>query len=611
MGASATLETRKRDPASHILSRAMESSLRSAPFKETNGTQPSVTEAVREERAAPNFNHDFSRIVSQTFPVRVQAKSISDHNENEYKEMPAIVREVLRSLGEPLDAATRTFMESRFGHDFSSVRAHTDAKAAESARAVNARAYTVGKDIVFGAGQYAPTTREGKRLLAHELTHFVQQAASTGAATIRRAVVSDAASNPISYEFRVGVELRQPFVELAKGLVSNGAITDADLRKLRAHALDRRGTVNDHERLFMVGLLDPANALTLRRTAIGPRTSITFPIASLSNARLRQVIDLDREAVPASVTAPLRESQAAMRGLRVEDMVRHLGESETAASAEISARAGPFKAQSATLVAFAQSKGIWLSNVLHAMLAAASDNSAGDQVLAGIAYAVAADAGHPLESDLHGGRIKVDALIPRAFARLPGIDPNIQAFYVTAAQGSGMKGDTLYLKTDIDIANLIDRSVIIHELEHARQDKAASPTARPAFPVKNQLELAAYRAQGRYILDQMVGQAPDEQALSAAAVTSPPNSLVLGCILLEGQTNQKRYRPVLELLFSSARGQFHKSPAEIRRLLQLAPAVIERALLMDIDVAYKLAPGAPGVTEGLAGESVIHWIYRL
>lgn len=99
--------------------------------------------------------------------------------------------------------------------------------------------------------------------------------------------------------------------------------------------------------------------------------------------------------------------------------------------------------------------------------------------------------------------------------------------------------------------------------------------------------------------------------MSAAAVTSPPNSLVLGCILLEGQTNQKRYRPVLELIFSSARGQFHKSPAEIRRLLQLAPAQIERALLMDIDVAYKLAPGAPGVTEGLAGESVIHWIYRL
>ncbi len=66
-------------------------------------------------------------------------------------------------------------MEPRFGHDFSQVRIHTDERAAETARAVNALAYTVGRDVVFGAGQYAPQTDEGRRLLAHELTHVVQQ----------------------------------------------------------------------------------------------------------------------------------------------------------------------------------------------------------------------------------------------------------------------------------------------------------------------------------------------------------------------------------------------------------------------------------------------------
>jgi len=66
-------------------------------------------------------------------------------------------------------------MEPRFGHDFSQVRVHTNAKVAESARAVNALAYTVGRDVVFGVGQYAPTTSAGQRLLAHELTHVVQQ----------------------------------------------------------------------------------------------------------------------------------------------------------------------------------------------------------------------------------------------------------------------------------------------------------------------------------------------------------------------------------------------------------------------------------------------------
>jgi hypothetical protein len=88
---------------------------------------------------------------------------------------PPVVHDVLSSPGQPLDTATRTFMEPRFGHDFSGVRVHTDAKAAESVRAVNALAYTVGKNVVFGAGQYAPGTMEGKRLLAHELTHVGQQ----------------------------------------------------------------------------------------------------------------------------------------------------------------------------------------------------------------------------------------------------------------------------------------------------------------------------------------------------------------------------------------------------------------------------------------------------
>jgi hypothetical protein len=69
-------------------------------------------------------------------------------------------------------------MEARFGHDFSRVRVHADARAAVSARAVGAAAYTVGRDVVFGAGRYAPGTAEGRSLLTHELTHVVQQAGS-------------------------------------------------------------------------------------------------------------------------------------------------------------------------------------------------------------------------------------------------------------------------------------------------------------------------------------------------------------------------------------------------------------------------------------------------
>lgn len=100
---------------------------------------------------------------------------------------PPVVHEALRMPGQPLDTETRAFMEPRFGHDFSRVRVHTDAVAADSARAIGARAYTVGPDIAFGAGEYAPRGRAGKRLLAHELAHVVQQGATADRTPAARA----------------------------------------------------------------------------------------------------------------------------------------------------------------------------------------------------------------------------------------------------------------------------------------------------------------------------------------------------------------------------------------------------------------------------------------
>lgn len=108
-----------------------------------------------------------------TNPMNLQWRGVA--NPSNRSEAPPIVHEVLRSPGQPLDAATRAFMEPRFGHDFSDVRVHTDAKAAESARSVNALAYTVGRDVVFQPEHYKPGSTVGKRLLAHELTHVLQQ----------------------------------------------------------------------------------------------------------------------------------------------------------------------------------------------------------------------------------------------------------------------------------------------------------------------------------------------------------------------------------------------------------------------------------------------------
>jgi hypothetical protein len=102
-------------------------------------------------------------------------------------EAAPIVHEVLGSPGRPLDAAAKAFFTPRFGHDFSYVSVHADTRAAESAEAVKAKAYTVGQHVVFGVGQYEPDTPPGRLLIAHELTHVLQQSTSGKSGVLQRA----------------------------------------------------------------------------------------------------------------------------------------------------------------------------------------------------------------------------------------------------------------------------------------------------------------------------------------------------------------------------------------------------------------------------------------
>ncbi|HKG22702.1 MAG TPA: DUF4157 domain-containing protein, partial [Blastocatellia bacterium] len=145
---------------------------------------------------------------------RLQTKALGS-SELEQPAAPPIVNEVLASPGHPLDLATRAFFEPRFGHDFSRVRVHSDAAARQSARDVNAHAYTVGHDIVFGAGRYAPGTHQGRLLIAHELTHVIQQRAAS--ATVQRKVNVD--------DFDVE-EFDPRTLDLYLAKVANGKIED-------------------------------------------------------------------------------------------------------------------------------------------------------------------------------------------------------------------------------------------------------------------------------------------------------------------------------------------------------------------------------------------------
>lgn len=132
------------------------------------------------------------------------AVSVSDHS----------VRDL--GPGRPLDPAARSFMESRFGHDFSRVRIHADARAAESARALDARAYTLGRDIVFGTGEYRPESLEGRRLLAHELTHVIQQSHAPGRTVVQRQASGTPEAASVVDE-RIDVRAQFAFQRLFKG----------------------------------------------------------------------------------------------------------------------------------------------------------------------------------------------------------------------------------------------------------------------------------------------------------------------------------------------------------------------------------------------------------
>jgi hypothetical protein len=137
-----------------------------------------VAEQVLAKPAGPNLSGA---------PPRIQRLSRSSRGQ--ISAAPASVDRVLANPGRPLEPALRRDMEQRFGHDFSRVRVHTDAAAAASARHIDAHAYTAGTDMVFATDRFAPGTNQGRRLLAHELTHVVQQTSDAGRSARRAGIV--------------------------------------------------------------------------------------------------------------------------------------------------------------------------------------------------------------------------------------------------------------------------------------------------------------------------------------------------------------------------------------------------------------------------------------
>ncbi|HEU4432000.1 MAG TPA: DUF4157 domain-containing protein [Pyrinomonadaceae bacterium] len=140
------------------------------------------------EREADRFADQLMRAPESQSDVDLQAKPAGTSAAPEATEEVESYVNGVKGGGQPLSASSHEYFSSRVGYDFSNVRVHTDSRANESARAINAKAYTIGNDIVFATGQHSPDTQQGQRLLAHELAHVVQQSGSHASRTVQRSV---------------------------------------------------------------------------------------------------------------------------------------------------------------------------------------------------------------------------------------------------------------------------------------------------------------------------------------------------------------------------------------------------------------------------------------
>lgn len=160
---------------------------------------------------------------------------------------PGSIDRALQGAGTPMERPLRQDMERRFGHDFSRVRVHTDAAAAQSAQDIQALAYTSGQDIVFGAGRYAPGTEGGRRLLAHELTHVVQQDAGAGTTVRRKVDVGNFESDTFSDEV-----LDSFLTNFTAENIENHSDSDEKARTILRQVLDGKRPVPAADKLIMM-----------------------------------------------------------------------------------------------------------------------------------------------------------------------------------------------------------------------------------------------------------------------------------------------------------------------------------------------------------------------
>src|SRR5215204_4097145 len=184
-------------------------------------TPDKAAKAIAKHASSPDTIHRKCGECDEQEEKTIQRKPLSLSGSSS-AQTPGHVGSAIGSGGQQLDFQTRNFFEPRLGYDLSGVRVHTGSSGSESARAVDARAYTLGNNIVFGSGEYDPLSDGGKHLLAHELAHVAQNSERVSGETMHRKLIVDAAS---SDDPKTAVSMMDPLI---KGLCPDSEIDATD-----------------------------------------------------------------------------------------------------------------------------------------------------------------------------------------------------------------------------------------------------------------------------------------------------------------------------------------------------------------------------------------------
>lgn len=503
-----------------------------------------------------------------------------------------------KANGLPLPLDVRAEMGKKFGADFSQVRVHYDNEAFALTSEVNAQAFTHENHIFFNNGKYEPGSFEGKKLLAHELTHVLQQ--GHGALVKRKAEV-DATGTLYTgnYIFDPGQDgLNSGFFNTVKKFVADGSLGDTEIRQLRKDAIDRNGSVIHAELLLMAAMKNPVNVALMKAHTGG---KLIIPMSQILDADKNYVINFDRATLPKGLEFPTFRLLLAAAGISGETVAQAQTAMEDSAASEIRKIAGKqFSYAADKLIVTAQtgSPVISLPELLAAMINAGADSTPGDQVMAGNVYLVARGAGHAMASNILSGKIKVDAMIPSVYQRLLGTG---DAGYSYSTDQDIRKANTLYIPTTSDILSIRDRALIIHELTHA-DDDFARPTEQSVDSLD--LEARAYKAQGRYFMDEVIGSAPAPGFVTSAANYVNGGPMFYWSMLAAAKENLGRYEKTFIQINTAA--PMSRTEASLRVDLALSDAAIATNIRNAL-IAYRDARGqqlyVPGTKTRLGGGS--------